>query len=117
MVEYTLEEYGVSSFKWAIAGRSQAKLETVKRELAAQYPDAGVRALGGKEKRSVCMPVDTRTRENERPRPLTRRLSICLEQKVATLVGDSQDEAFLASLAQRTKVVVTTVGPYAKVSE
>ena len=30
------------------------------------------------------------------------------------LVGDAADEAFLASLAERTKVVCTTVGPYAK---
>ncbi len=36
-------------------------------------------------------------------------------QKVPKLVGDSEDEAFLASLAKRTKVVVTTVGPYTKV--
>lgn len=43
VVEYLLEAYGVSSFKWAIAGRSQAKLEAVKRELAAKFPDAAVR--------------------------------------------------------------------------
>lgn len=30
------------------------------------------------------------------------------------LVGDGEDEGFLASLARRTRVVCTTVGPYAK---
>ena len=30
------------------------------------------------------------------------------------LVGDSNDEAFLAELAERTDVVCTTVGPYTK---
>lgn len=37
------------------------------------------------------------------------------EQKIATLVADSNDAAALNALAKRTKVVVTTVGPYAKV--
>lgn len=53
------------------------------------------------------------------PTPSHLMLCVCpmmVLQKVATLVGDAQDEAFLASLAQRTKVAVTTVGPYAKVS-
>ena len=33
---------------------------------------------------------------------------------IPTLVGDSDDEAFLDELCSRTKVVCTTVGPYAK---
>lgn len=46
-MEYYLTEYGVSDgFKWAIAGRSQAKLEAVKQGLAAKFPDAAVRMRG-----------------------------------------------------------------------
>lgn len=41
--------------------------------------------------------------------------SIAREQKIPTLVADSNDEAALNALTKRTKVVVTTVGPYAKV--
>ena len=35
-------------------------------------------------------------------------------ESLPIVVGDSDDNAFLASLAQRTHVVCTTVGPYAK---
>ncbi len=45
MVEYYLKEYGTSAFKWAVAGRSQAKLDAVMHQLAAKFPDATVRRL------------------------------------------------------------------------
>jgi len=45
VVEYYLKEYGTSAFKWAVAGRSQAKLDAVMHQLAAKFPDATVRRL------------------------------------------------------------------------
>ncbi len=79
VVEYYLRTYGPpsASFRWAIAGRNQAKLDGVKQDL--------VQAKGLPE-----------------------------GSKIETIIGDSDDEAFLAAMAQRTKVVVTTVGPYAQ---
>lgn len=47
VVEYYLKEYGVTGLKWAIAGRSQAKLEGVKQALAPKFPDAAVRTNRG----------------------------------------------------------------------
>ena len=38
-----------------------------------------------------------------------------IQQDIPTIIGDSNDDAFLNALAKRTKVVVTTVGPYSKV--
>jgi short subunit dehydrogenase-like uncharacterized protein len=35
-------------------------------------------------------------------------------EAIPTLIGDSDDEAFLDELCSRTKVICTTVGPYAK---
>lgn len=37
----------MTGFKWAIAGRSQAKLEGVKQALAPKFPDATVRTNRG----------------------------------------------------------------------
>ena len=72
VAEYLLRKYGIGvDLKWAIAGRNEAKLETVKRELGDG----------------------------------ARNLDI--------LVADSADEAALAMLAQSTRVILTTVGPYA----
>jgi short subunit dehydrogenase-like uncharacterized protein len=42
VVEFYLKEYGTTAFKWAVAGRSQAKLEAVKQQLAAKFPEATV---------------------------------------------------------------------------
>lgn len=46
VVEYYLATYGAPSpaLRWAIAGRSGAKLEAVKQALAAKFPEAAVRA-------------------------------------------------------------------------
>jgi len=73
VAEYLLSEYGVGdSLRWAIAGRSEAKLETLRH------------ALGPK---AVSLP---------------------------SIVADSFDEQKLSAMAAKTRVVITTVGPYAK---
>ncbi len=64
-----------ADLKWAIAGRSQSKLEAVRAELAR---------------------IDPR----------------CAELPI--LIADSADEASLRAVAKVTRVVCTTVGPYAK---
>lgn len=71
VAEYLLGRYGAGSdLRWALGGRSPAKLDALRAALGAE-----------------AIPV---------------------------VVGDSDDEASLASLAERTSVVCTTVGPYAK---
>ncbi len=73
VAEHLLERHGAEGgLRWAIGGRNQAKLESVRKELGE-----GAAAL-----------------------PL--------------IVGDSDDDAFVAELAERTAVVCTTVGPYAQ---
>lgn len=70
--EYLLQHYGVDGdLRWAIAGRSQDKLDALRASLGAK--------------------------------------SASLE----TIVADSFDEQTLRDLAERTRVVLTTVGPYA----
>ena len=77
VAEYLLARYGVSgNLRWAIAGRSTAKLETVR--------DAIARETG------------------------------CAASALPILSGDGDDAAFLDTLTRRTRVVCTTVGPYAK---
>ena len=72
VAEYLLERYGLGSdLRWAIAGRSESKLNALRG------------ALG----------------------PAAAELPI--------LVADSGDAEALATLAARTRVVLTTVGPYA----
>lgn len=122
LVEYYLKEYGVTGFKWAIAGRSQAKLEGVKQALVPKFSDAAVRMyegtvvsclwIDGVNIGGVCS-KETRVAQPTscHPHPKSR------EQKIPTLLADSNDEAALNALTKRTKVVVTTVGPYAKVCE
>lgn len=73
--EYMTNEYTVQQVNWAIAGRSQSKLDQLKR------------ALGDKAK---AIPV---------------------------LVADANDEASLKQLCESTKVIVSTVGPYALYGE
>ncbi len=69
---YLARQYGVGSdVRWAIAGRSKAKLETVRDALG----DAA--------------------------------------SSLELIVADSADDAALLSLARQTRVVLTTVGPYA----
>ena len=70
VAEYLVERYGVGQdVRWAMAGRNQAKLESVRDEIGA--------------------PPDT---------PL--------------VVADSADDASLTAMAERTRCVLTTVGPY-----
>lgn len=73
VVEYLLQRYPPGkSLRWAIAGRSQSKLDALLDELIGS---------------------------GDRP---------------PAVVADSHDEASLEQLAQATRVVLTTVGPYAK---
>ena len=73
VAEYLISQYGVGeSLRWAIAGRSEDKLETLRQ------------ALGPK---AAALP---------------------------SIVADSFDEQKLADLAVKTRVVISTVGPYAK---
>ncbi|MEH6686247.1 MAG: saccharopine dehydrogenase NADP-binding domain-containing protein [Halopseudomonas sabulinigri] len=70
VAEYLSQEYANDGkLRWAMAGRSQAKLEAVRDEIGA--------------------PADT---------PL--------------VVADTEDTASLKAMAERTKVILTTVGPY-----
>jgi short subunit dehydrogenase-like uncharacterized protein len=69
MTRYMQQQFGDGSIRWAIAGRSQSKLEKLGR-------DAG---LSG----------------------------------IEMLVADAGDEAALQAMCARTKVIVSTVGPYA----
>lgn len=72
VAEYLLRQYGADKdLRWALAGRSEAKLKKVRGDLGA---DASGLEL---------------------------------------IVADSFDKTALASLAARTRVVLTTVGPYA----
>jgi short subunit dehydrogenase-like uncharacterized protein len=72
VADYLLERYGHrNDLRWAIAGRSQEKLDALKVELGE----------------------DAATLE--------------------TIVVDSADGPALAAMARRTRVVITTVGPYA----
>jgi short subunit dehydrogenase-like uncharacterized protein len=70
IADHLLENYGVSGdLSWAIAGRSQAKLDAVRDQLGA--PD-----------------------------------------ELATIVADSDDLASLKAMAEQTKVVITSAGPF-----
>ena len=72
VAEYMVRQYGVGgNLRWALAGRSKEKLETVRDSLG---PEAASLEL---------------------------------------ILADSFDYEALAALASRTKVVLTTVGPYA----
>ena len=68
-----LAQHTSETFSWAIAGRNQTKLESLKSELGL-----------------VDLPI---------------------------LVADSHDEEALRGIAEQTKVIITTVGPYALYGE
>lgn len=71
VVEYLFKRYGVGKeLKWAIAGRNQGKLKSIRASVA--------------------------------------------DDNVPMIIADSQDRASLDILAKKTRVVCTTVGPYAK---
>tara|TARA_B100000767_G_scaffold67862_1_gene64387 strand:- start:12886 stop:14100 length:1215 start_codon:yes stop_codon:yes gene_type:complete len=70
VAEYLFKQYGTSrNLKWAMAGRNQEKLETVRAAIA--------------------------------------------DSSVPIVVADSSDEASIKQMVLRTKVICTTVGPYA----
>ena len=70
VAEYLFKQYGTSgNLKWAMAGRNQEKLETVRASIA--------------------------------------------DTSVPIVVADSSDEASIKQMVLRTKVICTTVGPYA----
>ena len=76
LCRYLIEQFGVDqSLRWAIAGRSQDKLDAVKVELG---------------KAAV---------------------------KLKVLLADAADEAALGRMCEQTRVVVSTVGPYALYGE
>lgn len=74
LCQYLLDQFG-SKLKWAAAGRSKDKLETLR---------------AGLGKKAAKLPL---------------------------LVADSNDEASLLAMCQQTRVVVSTVGPYALFGE
>jgi short subunit dehydrogenase-like uncharacterized protein len=75
--EHLLGRYGATGdLRWALGGRSRAKLEAVRKQIGAET---------GRD--TSALPL---------------------------LVGDARDEGFVAELAQRSRVVCTTVGPYAR---
>jgi len=69
VAEYLQSEYGGSDLKWAMAGRSQEKLESVRDEMG-------------------------------------------VSKDVALIVANADQPETLASMASRTKAIITTVGPY-----
>lgn len=72
VAEYLLRQYGIGNdLKWAIAGRSQSKLEQVRERLGTTASE------------------------------------------LQLFVADSHDPEALAAMVARTRVVLTTVGPYA----
>src|SRR6056297_1752395 len=76
LTRYLLETYGVGqSVKWAIAGRSESKLNALKSELGNNAKE---------------LPV---------------------------ILADASDEAALKSMCEQTRVIISTVGPYALYGE
>jgi short subunit dehydrogenase-like uncharacterized protein len=80
-----LAAHGPTGLRWALAGRNRAKLEAVAARLAAR---SSVPVAAG------AAPADGPTAP-------------------ALLEADAADFAALARIAESTKVVITTVGPYA----
>ena len=73
VAEYLLAQYGIGKeLRWAIAGRSEQKLEKLRHALGSE---------------AAALP---------------------------TIIADSFDELQLDNLAAKTRVVITTVGPYAR---
>lgn len=79
VAEYLAETYGLGAdgdgLRWALGGRSAARLEDVRARLAKRWPAVA---------------------------------------ELPVVVADSRDPASLAAMASQTRVVCTTVGPYAK---
>src|SRR4029077_922005 len=75
-----------AGLRWALVGRNRAKLEAVAARLAAAAPAA--------------------------PAPVASRASAEPEARVLG-EADAADSAAMAKFAESTRVVITTVGPYA----
>jgi short subunit dehydrogenase-like uncharacterized protein len=73
-----LAEQAPTGCRWALAGRSLAKLEAVRAELATVHPEL---------------------------------------DDLPLLVADGEDVASMTALAERTAVLITTVGPYLRLGE
>ena len=71
VADYLYKNYSAGQLRWAIAGRSQAKLNEIQKLIGDESGD------------------------------------------IPTLIADSADESSLRQLAKQTKVVLSTVGPYA----
>jgi short subunit dehydrogenase-like uncharacterized protein len=75
VAEYLCSERCTDRVRWAMAGRSRQRLESLRRELAQRHPAAG---------------------------------------DVDLVVADSEDRASLDAMVARSRVVLSTVGPYAR---
>lgn len=88
VADYLADSYGASDLDWALAGRSEDRLAAVRREVAVDHDGAGD---GDDEHAGGGGLAD-----------------------LDLLTGDAFDRESLDAIAERTAVVCTTVGPYAK---
>lgn len=86
VADYLADRYGASDLDWAIAGRDEERLAAVREELAAEY---GASDVDGDDPGNDLASLDL-------------------------LTGDAFDRGSLDAIAERTAVVCTTVGPYAR---
>jgi short subunit dehydrogenase-like uncharacterized protein len=106
-----LARYGRSDLKWAIAGRSRARLEEAKQSVERlSGVSMKVRAGGDPD---CCERIDAwRARIDARVgdiQPVPRL------QHVPVVIADATDRASLAAMTQQTKVLLSLAGPYALV--
>ena len=78
LVAEALLEFPEPGLRWAIAGRSREKLESVQSALTARFPEA---------------------------------------ESLELVVADVSDAASMRSMAKRTRVICTTVGPYGRLGD
>lgn len=78
LVAEALLEFPEPGLRWAIAGRSREKLESVQAALTARFPEA---------------------------------------ESVEMVVADVSDAESMRSMAKRTRVICTTVGPYGRLGD
>ena len=99
--------------KWAIAGRNQAKLESIRSHVAEMNPECKVCCCSvhigqcclHHEPAYVGLP-------HVQQRSLTP--ASCSTQNVPIILGDITDQASLDSMASQSKVVIATAGPFAR---